>query len=75
MAELGRYTEDEHRHVGFVAAEMGIDLLLCVGEAARDIARSAEEAGMKREAVHEFETSVQLGDGSIRNFALAMWCL
>ncbi len=61
MAELGRYTEDEHRHVGFVVAEMGIDLLLCVGEGARDIARSAEEAGMKKEMVHEFETSVAAG--------------
>ena len=61
MAELGRYTEDEHRHVGFMVAEMGIDILLCVGEAARDIARSAEEAGMKKETVHEFETSVAAG--------------
>lgn len=61
MGELGRYMEDEHRHVGFVAAEMGIDLLLCVGEPARDIARAAVEAGMKAEMVHEFETSFQAG--------------
>jgi len=61
MAELGRYVEDEHRHVGFIVAEMGIDVLVCVGEPARDIARSAIEAGLQAEHVEEFETSVSAG--------------
>ena len=67
MAELGRYTEDEHRHIGFAAAELGIDILLCVGEPARDIARSAVEAGMKKENVMEFNDSVEAGRWLDRN--------
>lgn len=61
MAELGRYSEDEHRHVGFVAAEMGVEGLWCVGEAARMMAESAEEAGMPREHIRLFDTAVAAG--------------
>lgn len=61
MAELGRYSEDEHRQIGFAVAEAGVDLLVCIGELARDIARSAEEAGLSKEQIEEFATSVEAG--------------
>ena len=61
MKELGKYSEDEHRHVGFKVAELGIDLLVCVAEEARDIARSAIEAGMSKDSVMEFMSSEEAG--------------
>jgi UDP-N-acetylmuramoyl-tripeptide--D-alanyl-D-alanine ligase len=61
MAELGRYSENEHRSVGTLTAEMGIDVLLCIGEPARDIARAAIDSGMKKESVMEFSNSQEAG--------------
>lgn len=67
MAELGRYSEQEHKAVGAMAAEMGVEILLCVGEPARDIARAAAEAGMKRENIIELSSSVEAGRWLDRN--------
>lgn len=61
MLELGQYSEDEHRKIGFQVIESGVDLLVCVGERARDIARAAIEAGLRREQVQEFKNSEEAG--------------
>jgi UDP-N-acetylmuramoyl-tripeptide--D-alanyl-D-alanine ligase len=60
MAELGRYSEDEHRLLGLRAAEVA-DLLVCVGEEARDIRRGALEAGMDEVNIQSFKDSVEAG--------------
>ena len=41
MAELGPPTEEQHRQLGWRAAEAGVDLLVLVGEKSRDTARGA----------------------------------
>ncbi len=46
MAELGQYRVQEHRSIGLKAAEVGVDVLVTVGEMARDIQRGAIEAGI-----------------------------
>ncbi|EKD32899.1 MAG: hypothetical protein ACD_76C00120G0002 [uncultured bacterium] len=61
MAELGKYTVDEHRKAGAKAAELGIDKLICVGEEARDICRGAIDAGMDKNKTIEFSNSVEAG--------------
>ena len=46
MKELGARTESGHREIGALAGELGIDMLLCVGEACRDyMAPEAKAAG------------------------------
>ncbi len=67
MAELGQYSEAEHRNVGLQAASGGVDLLLCVGEKARDICRGAAEAGMEAEHVLEFSNAEEAGRWLDRN--------
>jgi UDP-N-acetylmuramoyl-tripeptide--D-alanyl-D-alanine ligase len=54
MLELGEYEVSGHMQVGKRAAELGIDLLITVGERSLDIARGAIEAGMQLEAVKHF---------------------
>lgn len=60
MAELGRYSADEHRLLGIRAAEVA-DLLVCVGEEARDIRHGAIEAGMDPAHVELFQNAVEAG--------------
>jgi UDP-N-acetylmuramoyl-tripeptide--D-alanyl-D-alanine ligase len=54
MLELGAYEVSGHWEVGKRAAELGIDLLVAVGERSRDIARGAVEAGMNSASVKHF---------------------
>lgn len=61
MAELGSYSEEQHRQIGWRAAEAEVDLLVCVKEKARDICRGALEAGMKHEQVVEFPNPEEAG--------------
>lgn len=61
MAELGSHTEEQHRHIGWKAAEVGVDLLLCAGEPARDIARGAREAGMPENQMVEVKDAEEAG--------------
>ncbi len=61
MAELGQYTEEEHRMLGMRAAEAGTDLLLTVGEMSRDIRRGAIEAGIPKDHTEHFEDPVEAG--------------
>jgi UDP-N-acetylmuramoyl-tripeptide--D-alanyl-D-alanine ligase len=47
MLELGGASEELHRRVGRYAAEKGIDLVIGVRGAARDLVRAAEETGAR----------------------------
>jgi UDP-N-acetylmuramoyl-tripeptide--D-alanyl-D-alanine ligase len=61
MAELGKYSEQEHRMIGMRAQEAGVDLLVTVGEVARDIRRGAIEAGLREDQTQHFSNSVEAG--------------
>jgi UDP-N-acetylmuramoyl-tripeptide--D-alanyl-D-alanine ligase len=62
MGELGDYALEGHELVGRLAAEAGLDQLVCVGELGAIIARSAREAGLPASAVVEVaHTSEALG--------------
>ncbi len=60
MAELGQYSEQEHRLLGLRAAEVA-DLLITVGEEPRDIRRGAIEAGMDESHTQHFNTPEEAG--------------
>ncbi|MBI5370373.1 hypothetical protein HZA85_04280 [Candidatus Uhrbacteria bacterium] len=61
MAELGAYTGEEHRQIGFKAAEVGVDVLVVVGEVADGIRHGAIEAGMSESTVEFFSDPVSAG--------------
>lgn len=61
MLELGRSTGEKHREIGFRIAESGIDILITKGEAARDIAAGAIEAGMDPDKVFSFSDNESAG--------------
>ncbi|MBL7021748.1 UDP-N-acetylmuramoyl-tripeptide--D-alanyl-D-alanine ligase [Patescibacteria group bacterium] len=61
MLELGQKTELEHNSVGKYIAEKNIDILITVGEIARDFARGAKEAGMLDEHVFTFTSHDEAG--------------
>ncbi len=67
MLELGEKAADFHLGVGRKAAELGIDLLLVVGELARHIAQGARERGMQAEQVQTFETNQQVSHYLLEN--------
>lgn len=46
MYELGDYTEEGHRQVGALAAEAGVDTLICIGPSAKWIAEQARALGL-----------------------------
>ncbi len=46
MLELGPETVNAHREVGLKVGESGIDYLITVGEASKETARAAKEAGL-----------------------------
>lgn len=54
MLELGRFSADEHRRIGALAAHTA-DVLVTAGVRARGIAEGAREAGMPPESVIECE--------------------
>ncbi len=69
MRELGAHRDDAHRAAGARVAELGLDLLVAVGEGAQlvaDIAAahgvSTERAGGAREAIAIVDALVQPGD-------------
>ncbi|MEK7072165.1 MAG: UDP-N-acetylmuramoyl-tripeptide--D-alanyl-D-alanine ligase, partial [Patescibacteria group bacterium] len=61
MLELGPETENAHRELGFKVAELGIDGLITVGEAAKYIAQAAKEAGLDEHRIVSFATSGEAG--------------
>ncbi|MCH8049470.1 hypothetical protein IH979_02040 [Patescibacteria group bacterium] len=60
MAELGKYTQDEHRLIGMQVAESA-ELFVAVGEGMRSAVRAAKEAGMDLDKVEWFGSSVEAG--------------
>lgn len=60
MAELGRYTEEDHRHVGERVTQVA-DLFVAVGESMKYAVEAARAAGMTEDQVHHFGTSVEAG--------------
>jgi UDP-N-acetylmuramoyl-tripeptide--D-alanyl-D-alanine ligase len=61
MAELGQYTEQEHRMIGMHAAETGVDMLITVGAVSVDTRRGAIEAGIPEDQTHQFENATEAG--------------
>lgn len=61
MAELGRYSEEEHQLLGKRVAEAKADILVTVGEPARDIRRAAVASGFPEEHAEHFDTSEEAG--------------
>lgn len=55
MGELGEGERELHASVGAMAADSSLDLLVCVGRLAKDIAAGAVEHGMDPDHVVEFE--------------------
>ena len=51
MLELGEYSKKLHEDVGEVVALNKINLLICVGNEAKNIAKKAEEKGMRKESI------------------------
>lgn len=60
MAELGEYTDDEHRLIGMRIAE-SVDLFIAVGESMQTAVIAAKEAGMDQEHIEWFSTSKEAG--------------
>jgi UDP-N-acetylmuramoyl-tripeptide--D-alanyl-D-alanine ligase len=61
MLELGRYSQTAHEEVGRHIASLPIDLLVTVGEQARDIARAALSAGFPQNSVFTYSRSNEAG--------------
>ena len=62
MLELGRMSVALHRNVGRYAARHGIDVLVGIRGAAREMIQGAVEAGMSRDAVFFFEEPGEAGE-------------
>jgi UDP-N-acetylmuramoyl-tripeptide--D-alanyl-D-alanine ligase len=61
MLELGPETEHAHREIGFKVVENGIDFLVTVGEASKQTAAAAKEAGLSEGSIASFATSAEAG--------------
>ena len=61
MAELGSLSESEHRMVGMRAAEVDVDILICVGEQAKHIGQGAEDAGMDTKVIRYLDNAEDAG--------------
>jgi UDP-N-acetylmuramyl pentapeptide synthase len=53
MRELGPYAPEAHRRVGMQAAAMGVDVLILVGEWAREMAAGAASASTSPSVIQE----------------------
>lgn len=54
MYELGDYEEKGHRKVGAKAAQLGVDLLVTIGEKGRLISEEAQKCGLSVESIYHF---------------------
>lgn len=61
MLELGGYSEAGHQEVGKIAAQVGVDMLVAVGEKTRDIIRGAVTAGLPEEKTFYFDNNHDAG--------------
>lgn len=60
MNELGELSESEHIKIGKITAEHA-DMLLAVGERAKELAEGAQRGGMSASMIHTFKTSKEAG--------------
>lgn len=60
MLELGSETVVAHREIGFKIAEMEIDYLITVGEASKETATAAREAGLSEDHITRFDKSTEV---------------
>ena len=61
MAELGRYSEEEHKKIGAQVAASGVSLLVTITEPAQDIRRGAIAAGFPESQTQHFSSSDEAG--------------
>jgi UDP-N-acetylmuramoyl-tripeptide--D-alanyl-D-alanine ligase len=61
MLELGSYSEEGHQLVGRALAGADFDLIITVGELARDIVRGALASGLAEEKVFNFSNNIEAG--------------
>ncbi len=62
MLELGKYSEEGHKKVGEALARAKFDLIVAVGERARDILRGAKELARREEHLFYFEKNEEAGN-------------
>ncbi|MFH1610544.1 MAG: UDP-N-acetylmuramoyl-tripeptide--D-alanyl-D-alanine ligase [Patescibacteria group bacterium] len=55
MLELGSFTEQAHQDLGKLVCELGVDMLITVGERSQDIVRGAESVGMNKDKMFHFD--------------------
>ena len=60
MFELGEYSKELHEKVGVEVYKNNIDILICNGENAKNIIKSAEKCGMNKENIYYFEEKKQV---------------
>lgn len=61
MLELGSHTQKAHQEIGELAAKLGIDYLITVGERSTDTAESAKKFGMNPDRIFNFDNSANAG--------------
>ncbi|MDO8509842.1 MAG: UDP-N-acetylmuramoyl-tripeptide--D-alanyl-D-alanine ligase [bacterium] len=61
MLELGVETENAHREIGLIVAELDVDFLITVGEASKQTAKTAKEAGLNDDRIAMFDNSISAG--------------
>ena len=57
MLELGEFSKNLHEKVGEEVGKNKIDILITVGETAKDIARKAKEYGVEQNKIYEFSNN------------------
>ena len=57
MLELGDFSKELHQNVGNDVVKNQIDLLVCIGKEASNIANGAVQAGMNKKLVIHFNTN------------------
>ncbi len=58
MAELGSYSDEDHRSIGEIVQELGIDILITVGPQSKKTAQTAVEHGMAKDHVFSFDDAM-----------------
>lgn len=62
MLELGSFTEQAHQELGNLVCELGVDMLITVGERSQDIVRGAEAMGMNEDKIFHFDDVKTAGE-------------
>jgi UDP-N-acetylmuramoyl-tripeptide--D-alanyl-D-alanine ligase len=66
MLELGKQSDAYHKETGVLAANSGLDLLICVGKKAQLIAASAKAAGMEAPRIVTYPDATTAAKGVTR---------